>query len=181
MKFLKLSIALFLLTPHLVSAQEFGPPVSVSGNNVSLQSPDLAQSGVKLIAPFDDATSVIELSIAESVRDRLNGVGSRFYPISNPAAGTAPNGILAAGTIDSTIFWQRITSAGAVTGVILEAGTAHGQNVYLSLDKDAVGSVTFAAEATSNVCSGVSAVLAAGEGALFLWDATDTCWTELGT
>lgn len=107
--------------------------------------------------------------------------GTLVNPVSNPAVGAAASTTASSGTIDSTIFWQRVTDAGAITGVILEAGTAHGQFVYVSVDKDAAGSVTFAAEATSNVCSGTSAVLAAGEGALFIWDATDTCWSELGT
>lgn len=107
--------------------------------------------------------------------------GSLVNPVSNPAESVAASTTASSGTIDSTIFWQRVTDAGAITGVILEAGTTHGQFVYVSVDKDAAGSVTFAAEATSNVCSGTGAVLAAGEGALFIWDATDTCWAELGT
>lgn len=172
-----LLIALFL--PSLVLAQEFGAPVAVSGNNVSVVAPDAAQSGVSLIAP--NAAGVVQLSAGSAVREKIDGGGSKFFPVSNPAEGTAASTIAGSGTIDSTIFWQRITDAGAITGVILEAGTSHGQAVYVSLDKDAVGSVTFAAEATSNVCSGTGAVLAAGEGALFLWDATDTCWSELGT
>ncbi len=107
--------------------------------------------------------------------------GSAFVPVSNPAGTAVANGILTSGTIDSTIFYQRVISAGAVTGVILENGTSHGQMVFVVSDKDSGGSITFAAEATSNVCSGVSAALAAGEGALFIYDALDTCWSELGT
>ena len=169
--------------PALVRAEGYGDtgPISVSGNYIGINAPNAAQSGVSLIAPNTGATSVIQLSVGAQVKDKLDGTGSRYFPISNPAEGTAASTIAGSGTIDSTIFWQRITDAGAITGVILEAGTAHGQLVFVSLDKDAVGSVTFAAEATSNVCSGTSALLAAGEGALFLWDATDTCWTELGT
>jgi hypothetical protein len=176
MKKIILLIAL-LATPAF--AQEFGAPVAVSGNNVSLVAPDAAQSGVSLIAP--NAAGVVQLSTGSAVREKIDGSGSKFFPISNPAAGTAASSTLTSGTIDSTVFWQRVTDAGAITGVILEAGTSHGQAVFVTVDKDAGGSVTFAAEATSNVCSGTGAVLAAGEGALFLWDATDTCWAELGT
>lgn len=176
MKKIILLIAL-LATPAF--AQEFGAPVAVSGNNVSVVAPDAAQSGVSLIAP--NAAGVIQLSAGSAVREKIDGGGSKFFPISNPAAGTAATTVATSGTIDSTIFWQRVTNAGAITGVIIEAGTAHGQAVFVTVDKDASGSVTFAAEGTSNVCSGTSAVIAAGEGALFLWDATDTCWAELGT
>lgn len=178
-KIFVLLIALFL--PSLALAQEFGAPVAVSGNNVSVVAPNSAQSGVALIAPYDDSTSKVQISAGSKVREKFDGAGSRFFPVSNPADGTAATTVAGSGTIDSTIFWQRVTDAGAITGVILEAGTEHGQAVFVSVDKDASGSVTFAAEATSNVCSGTGAVLAAGEGALFLWDATDTCWSELGT
>lgn len=178
MKNIILLIAL-LATPAF--AQEFGAPVAVSGNNVSVVAPNAAQSGVSLIAPFNDATSSVKVSVGQVVREKINGVGSKFFPLSNPADGTAASTIAGSGTIDTTIFWQRTTAAGAVTGIILEAGTEHGQAVFVTHDKDAAGSMTFAAEATSNVCSGTGAVLAAGEGALFLWDATDTCWAELGT
>lgn len=99
--------------------------------------------------------------------------------ISNPLAGTAASTIAGSGTIDTTLFWQRVTNAGAVTGIILEAGVNHGQLVLVSVDKDAVGSLTMAAEATSNVCSGTAGVLAIGGGAVFVWDATDTCWAEV--
>lgn len=174
-----LLIALFL--PLLAVAQEFGAPVSVSGNNVSVVAPNSAQSGVALIAPYNDSTSKVQLSVGAQTRESFDGAGSRFIPVSNPAEGTAATTVAGSGTIDTTIFWQRVTDAGAITGVILEAGTAHGQQVFVSVDKDAVGSVTMAAEATSNVCSGTNSVIAAGEGALFVWDATDTCWSEFGT
>lgn len=103
--------------------------------------------------------------------------------ISNPLAGTAATSIATGNTIDTTQFWQRITTAAAATGVIAEAGVAHGQLLIISLDKDAAGTpplITFAAEATSNVCTGTAAVFLAGAGRIFIWDATDTCWVELG-
>lgn len=174
-----LLITLFL--PLLALAQSDNGPIGISGNNVSVNAPSAAQSGVALIAPYNDSTSKVQLSTGSAVREVFDGAGSRFFPISNPVDGTAATTVAGSGTIDSTIFWQRVTDAGAITGVILEAGTSHGQAVFVSVDKDASGSVTFAAEATSNVCSGTGAVLAAGEGALFLWDATDTCWSEFGT
>lgn len=108
----------------------------------------------------------------------LHNTSARF-PISNPAAGTAATTVASSGTIDTTLFWQRVTNAGAITGVIMEAGTAHGQMVVVSVDKDAVGTVTMAAEGTSNVCSGTGGVLAIGGGGTFIWDATDTCWAEI--
>jgi len=107
--------------------------------------------------------------------------GTARVPISNPAAGTAATTVATSGTIDTTQFWQRITNAGAITGVIMEAGAVHGQLALISVDKDASGTTTMAAEATSNVCAGVTVVIAAGENALFVWDATDTCWAGWAT
>jgi hypothetical protein len=161
------TILALLFLPALSLAQGVQGNVRQNGNNVSVAG--------------QSTNGSLSLVTNDTVRLLLDSTGGAFATTSNPATGTAPNGILTGGTIDSTIFRQRITTAGAVTGVILEDGTASGQIVLIQLDKDAAGSVTFAAEATSNVCSGTSAVLAAGEGAMFVYDATDTCWTEFGT
>lgn len=108
------------------------------------------------------------------------GTGSVRIPVSNPAEGTAATTIAGSGTIDTTQFWQRITNAGAITGVILEAGTAHGQLVIISVDKDASGTVTMAAAGTSRVGTGTACVLAVGAARAFIWDNTDLIWCELG-
>lgn len=176
---MKKLIVLFLLLAPFLALAESGVPVSVNGGNTTLYSTDDAGAGVSINAP--NATGFVQSITAHKTRSKFDGTGSWFFPTSNPAAGTAATTVATDGTIDTTIFWQRVTDAGAITGVILEAGTSHGQVVLVTVDKDASGSVTMAAEATSNVCSGTSAVLAAGEGALFVWDATDTCWAEFGT
>ena len=180
-KFNHFLISLFLLPIWAAQAQSDNGPIAISGNNISLNAPNAAQSGVALIAPYTDSTAKVQISTGQTVRSVIDGAGSKFYPVSNPADGTAATTITNSATIDSTVFWQRVTQAGAVTGIIIEAGTAHGQQVFVSVDKDAGGSATMAAEATSNVCSGTGSVIAAGEGALYIWDATDTCWSEFGT
>lgn len=178
MKKLLVSIATLFL-PTIVLAQGMGGAVVQNGNAVSVVAPNAATGKVSLISPH--ASSAAQLVMADVLRAKMDGGGSLFIPKSNPAAGTAATTVAGSGTIDTTEFLQRVTDAGAITGVILENGTAHGQIVFVLVDKDASGSVTFAAEATSNVCSGTSAVIAAGEGAMFIYDATDTCWSELGT
>lgn len=133
--------------------------------------------GVFLESP---ANKTLELGSRGTGEVRLNLPSATLrVPVSNPGVGVAATTIAGSGTIDTTLFWQRVTNAGAVTGIILEAGVNHGQLVLVSVDKDAVGSLTMAAEATSNVCSGTAGVLAIGGGALFVWDATDTCWAEV--
>lgn len=106
--------------------------------------------------------------------------GALQLPTSNPAEGTAATTVAGSGTIDTTVGWQRITNAGAITGVILEAGTVHGQICIISNDKDAVGSVTMAAAGTSRVSTGTGCVIAIGAGRIFIWDNTDLIWCELG-
>jgi len=84
--------------------------------------------------------------------------GAARTPVSSPAEGTAA------------------TTAGAVTGVILGAGTTHGQRLTVSLDKDAAGTITFAAAGTSRVGTGVGCVIAVGGVKTFIWDNTDLIW-----
>lgn len=108
------------------------------------------------------------------------GTGTMQFPISNPAQGTAATSLSNGSTIDTTQFWQRVTDAGAVTGVILEAGVVHGQMCLVSVDKDASGTVTMAAAGTSRVGTGTACVLAVGAARMFVWDATDAIWCECG-
>lgn len=108
-----------------------------------------------------------------------NGGNLRF-PISNPAEGSAATTVASSGTISTTNLWQRITNAGAITGVILAAGVAHGQIVIISVDKDASGTVTMAAAGTSRVGTGTACVIAVGAARAFIWDNTDLIWCELG-
>jgi hypothetical protein len=110
---------------------------------------------------------------AGSLRVSATGV---TYPVSSPVEGTAAATVASSGTITVASEWHRITTAGAVTGVILTAGTVHGQELTISLDKDAAGSVTFAAAGTSRVGTGVSAVIAVGGLKKFRWDNTDLIW-----
>lgn len=62
-----------------------------------------------------------------------------------------------------------VTSAAAVTGIILAVGKYDTQ-VITVLNRSA-NSITFAAVGTSNVAAGAGAIIAAGEAARFLWDA----------
>lgn len=178
MKKLIASTILAFLVPCAAFAQGTGGALVTNGQSVSLNAPNAATAKLSLSSPH--ASANIGIFTADIERLKIDGAGSLYAPRSNPAAGTAATTVAGSGTIDTTIFWQRVTNAGAITGVILEAGTAHGQIALVTVDKDASGSVTMAAEATSNVCSGTGAVIAAGETAMFIWDATDTCWSENG-
>ncbi len=165
---------LLVLTAHA----ESGVPVSVNGGNVTLYSGTTSGDQVSVSVP--NATGKAQVITNDIVRLYVDGAGVLAAPRSNPASGTAATSTSTSGTIDTTIFYQRVTDAGAITGVILEDGVVNGQLLFLVVDKDASGSVTMAAEATSNVCAGTAVVIAAGEGALFIYDSTDTCWSTVG-
>lgn len=97
-------------------------------------------------------------------------------PVSSPVEGTAAATVAGSGTITVSSEWHRVTTAGAVTGIILSAGTVHGQKLTITLDKDAGGTLTFAAAGTSRVGTGTSCVIAVGGLKTFRWDNTDLIW-----
>lgn len=152
---------------------------SARGSYVSSGGNESGGPGVLDLAGGNVSGGAVNIRTGNAVtRQQWDLNGSLYFPVSNPDGSSAATSISTGNTIDTTVQWQRVTNAGAVTGIILENGTAHGQIVYVTVDKDAVGSVTMAAEATSNVCSGTGAVIAAGETALFIFDNEDTCWSE---
>lgn len=136
-------------------------------------------TGTPSLVALGNNPLVIGTSGTGMLKINLDAAGVQI-PVSNPADGTAATTVAANGTIDTTKFWQRTTNTAARAGIILEAGTVHGQLVFISVDKDASGTFTMDAEATSNVCGGTASILNIGGGGLFVWDATDTCWAQLG-
>jgi hypothetical protein len=112
-------------------------------------------------------------------RLRFTATGAAQIPDSLPAQGTAATTIANSATIPTAIGWARVTNAGAVTGIILAVGTVHGQIQVVTVDKDAVGTVTMAAAGTSKVGTGVGCVLPIGGGGIFIWDATDAIWSQV--
>lgn len=68
----------------------------------------------------------------------------------------------------------RVSHGGAITGVILTAGTRDGQTIVIHNVADS--SITFAAVATSRVSTGTSAVIAADATMLLVWDDASTRW-----
>lgn len=82
--------------------------------------------------------------------------------------GTAPT-LASSGTIATAgLTTTRVTTGGAVTGVILAAGTKAGQVVMVV--NESANSITMAAAATSNVQSGTTNVIPASAGAIYVWD-----------
>src|SRR6266851_3110365 len=62
-------------------------------------------------------------------------------------------------TISATPGVVRVTAAGAITGVIVTAGTKGGQLLIIINEAAAASTLTMAAAGTSNVAAGVTAIL----------------------
>jgi len=109
----------------------------------------------------------------------FTGGGSVQIPVSSPAEGTVAAALVTSGTVTTTVQWQRVISAGAITGVILAAGTVHGQVFILTSDKDSGGTITAAAAGTSRIGTGTGCIIPVGGGRIFIWDNTDLIWNDL--
>tara|TARA_R110000868_G_scaffold84975_1_gene239276 strand:- start:636 stop:2009 length:1374 start_codon:yes stop_codon:yes gene_type:complete len=78
-------------------------------------------------------------------------------------------------TLPTTGINKAVSSASAVTGIILTAGTVAGQMIYL-MNVNAADAITFdATPATSRVAL-ASASIVAGTGRFFSWNATTSLW-----
>jgi len=101
-------------------------------------------------------------------------------PVSSPPA-TVQN--LATGntiTLPTGGMTKRLSaSGGAVTGIILTAGSTDGQELTL-FNIEATNTITFAAAGTSNVANGAGCVIAALKSMKFTWDATSSRWYAAG-
>jgi hypothetical protein len=81
------------------------------------------------------------------------------------------------GTINTAgIGVSRVNPAGAVTGIILQAGVYTGQVVWVVNEAVAANTVTFAVAGTSNVADGVGSVIAGLNARQFVWDSGAARW-----
>jgi hypothetical protein len=69
-----------------------------------------------------------------------------------------------------------VTTAAAVTGIILPAGTVSGQNITIVHEGAAANTITFAAAGTSNVADGVSDVITGPSAREFQWVSATALW-----
>lgn len=99
-----------------------------------------------------------------------NYVGLLAPTTSSSAPATASSGTIATAGLGVS----RVSPAGAITGVILQAGTTTGQ--MCTVINESANSITMAAAGTSNVADGVSCVIAANRAMWFCWDASTSRW-----
>ena len=109
------------------------------------------------------------------------GLADRLYaniPVTTPTAPTTGGTIATLDANGVPIGGARLAPAGAITGMILQAGESDGQTFMIR--NISAFSITFAAVATSNVADGVSAVVPALTAIRFIWDATAAYWLHEG-
>lgn len=79
------------------------------------------------------------------------------------------------GTINTAgVGVAKVTTSGAVTGAILQAGTVDAQLIIIQ--NTSGNSITFATSGTSHVAAGTGKVLAANSSTLLSWNATGSLW-----
>lgn len=74
----------------------------------------------------------------------------------------------------------RVTASGAVTGIIIAAGTQPGQLLLVIHEGAAANTLTMAAAGTSNVAGGVTAIWAGLNAHLVVWDSVTALWYQVG-
>ena len=137
--------------------------------------------GMTYIKPLPDASG--------------NNGGVAFGRIATLAPGStaAPSGgaycaispvaqtIAGSGTINhNNCGAANVNAAGAVTGIIIQAGTVQGQTLDIFVTSAAANTLTMAAAATSNVADGTSTVLAGLRAYRFIWDVASARWYRAG-
>jgi hypothetical protein len=91
---------------------------------------------------------------------------------------SSPATIAASGTISTAATsFAKVTSTGAVGGVILQAGTYSGQ-VCVVVNSGS-NTITFAISGTSHVADGTSDAISGGTGRMFVWDENNSLWYHM--
>lgn len=105
------------------------------------------------------------------------GMECPTLPASFGQSATAPvitNGTTIATSGVSSV--ARVAPGGAVTGIILQAGTRDGQVCWVVNESTGASTVTMAAAGTSHVADGVTTVIAGLRSACFVYDTSASLW-----
>jgi hypothetical protein len=137
--------------------------------------------GAFLITPELDSSGFpgsVQLGMnAGIVAGAAVGAGGASFSVPTPKAGTVPT-IANSGTVTHNGHGAAVvTTGGAVTGAIVQAGTIAGQK--LTIINNSANTITMAAVGTSNVANGVGAVISALAAIDLVWNALDSKWYQV--
>jgi hypothetical protein len=116
-----------------------------------------------------------------AIKCTFNSVAYDLYcfPSGNLAlgqSGTSPVIINGSTITTAGVSTARVSPGGAVTGIILQAGTQPGQELTVINESAAANTITFAAAATSNVADGVTTTIAGVRCGKFTWSSATSRW-----
>lgn len=131
--------------------------------------PDVADDTFAMLAAAQTLTGKTAQAIVLSGDVSTTAFGANQTLTGNGQTITLPNG-----TTESYV--KQVTPGAARTGTILTAGTKAGQLLVLINIDASANTITFAAEATSNVANGVSCVIRGREAAVFWWSVGQARW-----
>lgn len=197
---LNTAAALFFTTSTTAASLASSGTINLANLAVVAVAPTSNVSGVIMQAGFGGQFSVVINASAFSIQFAASGTSNVaagaseiiqpnsaktyfFDGTTNLWYGMTPGGMASAtaatiassGTITTAgVDQARVTTSGAVTGVILQAGTYANQPCVVV--NESANSITFAAVGTSNVADGTSAVIAANRCMIFRWDAGTSKW-----
>jgi len=142
----------------------------------------------------DGLNTYVNIDTVNKLLQVMNGAAIKLYSDAGvtltaqivgggvaPAQSATAVAIANAGTIaTANIGVSRVSPTGAVTGVILAAGTIPGQLCFVVNEAAQANPVTFAASGTSNVSDGVNDMLYGGQARLYVWDSGTSLWYPVG-
>lgn len=106
------------------------------------------------------------------------GTGGALYTAHTPKSGTVPT-LASSGTVTHNGHGVCVvTTGGAVTGAIVQAGTLPGQRLVII--NNSANTITMAAAGTSNVAGGTAAVVPANAALELVWNTLDSRWYDIG-
>jgi hypothetical protein len=148
-------------------------------NTINLESTGSIGAGAKLYAV---GGLVLNNEGGDPMRGGyFQGVHIDTLPLSLGQSATAP--VITNGSTITTAGVSsvaRVAPGGAVTGIILGAGTWDGQICHVINESAAASTVTFAAAGTSNVADGTSAVVTGLRSMTFVWNSSTSRWYRTG-
>jgi hypothetical protein len=165
-------------TTVLATAEGYnGGSTSVGEVTVSAIVTPSTSTTYKMSAATQQANSTMQATMATNAAGTLNATWIIAVPIFGYSQSTTAPALATSGTITTSgVTTARVSPAGAVTGVILQAGTYAGQPITVINEAVATNSVTFAASGTSNVADGVSSVIPGLRANSFTWDSSVSLW-----
>jgi hypothetical protein len=121
------------------------------------------------------------LSARLYVWDSGNSLWMACQPLINGTVATTQSSsapaIANSGTITTAgVGVARVAPGEAVTGIILQAGTTPGQEIWVINESAAGNTVTFAASGTSNVADGAGSAIAGLTARKFVYDTSTNLW-----